>query len=59
LVYDQTSSGKILKWYGISTDIENRKRAEQEHERLRQLETELAHFNRVSMLGERQDLASR
>jgi PAS domain S-box-containing protein len=22
--------GKILKWYGISTDIEDRKRAEQE-----------------------------
>jgi PAS domain S-box-containing protein len=44
--------GKIVKWYGISTDIEDRKRAEQEHEKLRQLEADLAHVNRVSMLGE-------
>ena len=41
--------GKILKWYGISTDIEDRKRAEEERERLR---ADLAHVNRVSMLGE-------
>jgi PAS domain S-box-containing protein len=41
--------GKILKWYGTSTDIEDRKRAEEERERLR---AELAHMNRVSMLGE-------
>ena len=41
--------GKILSWYGISTDIEDRKRAEQERERLR---ADLAHVNRVSMLGE-------
>jgi signal transduction histidine kinase len=41
--------GKIRNWYGISTDIEDRKRAEQERERLR---ADLAHVNRVSMLGE-------
>jgi PAS domain S-box-containing protein len=41
--------GKILKWYGISTDIEDRKRAEQEREQLR---ADLAHVNRVSTLGE-------
>jgi PAS domain S-box-containing protein len=41
--------GKILKWYGTSTDIEDRKRAEQERETLR---TDLAHMNRVSMMGE-------
>ena len=41
--------GKIVKWYGISTDIEDRKRAEEERERLR---ADLAHVNRVSMLGE-------
>ena len=45
-------SGKIVKWYGKSTDIEDRKRAEQERERLRQLEADLAHINRVSMMGE-------
>ena len=44
--------GKILKWYGILTDIEERKRAEEELERLRQLQLDLAHTNRVSMLGE-------
>ena len=44
--------GKILKWYGVATDIEERKRAEQERERLRQLEAELQHTNRLSMLGE-------
>jgi len=46
------SGGKIVKWYGISTDIEDRKRAENERERLRQLEADLAHVNRVSTLGE-------
>jgi PAS domain S-box-containing protein len=44
--------GKIVRWYGCLTDIEERKRAEEERERLRKLETELAHTNRVSMLGE-------
>jgi PAS domain S-box-containing protein len=44
--------GKILKWYGIVTDIEDRKRAEEERERLRQLEADLAHLNRVSTMGE-------
>jgi signal transduction histidine kinase len=37
--------GNILKWYGISTDIEDRKRAEQ-------LQADLAHVNRVSTMGE-------
>jgi PAS domain S-box-containing protein len=37
--------GKIVKWYGVSTDIEDRKRAEQ-------LLAELAHTNRVSTMGE-------
>jgi PAS domain S-box-containing protein len=43
------TGGKVLKWYGISTDIEDRKRAEQEREQLR---ADLAHVNRVSLLGE-------
>jgi signal transduction histidine kinase len=33
-------------------DIEDRKRAEEARERLRQIEADLAHFNRVSMMGE-------
>lgn len=44
--------GRAVKWYGALTDIEERKRAEKERERLRRLEAELAHTNRVSMLGE-------
>jgi len=44
--------GKIAKWYGTLTDIEDRKRAEQERERLHELEADLAHINRVSTLGE-------
>jgi PAS domain S-box-containing protein len=44
--------GRVIKWYGTLTDIEERKRAEEERERLRRLEEELAHTNRVSMLGE-------
>jgi PAS domain S-box-containing protein len=44
--------GKIAKWCGVATDIEDHKRAEQEREKLRQLEADLAHINRVSTLGE-------
>jgi PAS domain S-box-containing protein len=44
--------GNILRWYGTLTDIEDLKRAEQERERLREFEAEIAHFNRVSMMGE-------
>ena len=48
--------GRIVQWYGLSIDIDERKRAEQalqeEHERLRQLESDLAHMNRRSMIGE-------
>src|SRR5208283_1693733 len=44
--------GRVLRWYGTRTDIEGRKRAEEELVRLHQLEAELAHMNRVTMLGE-------
>ena len=47
-----TSTERFVRWYGILTDIEDRKRAEEERERLRQLEADLAHINRVSMMGE-------
>ena len=46
------STERFVRWYGILTDIEDRKRAEEERERLRQLEADLAHINRVSMMGE-------
>jgi PAS domain S-box-containing protein len=37
---------------GVVRDITDRKRTEQERERLRQLEADIAHINRVSMMGE-------
>jgi signal transduction histidine kinase len=51
-VPQRDEAGKLVKWYGKSTDIEDRKRADQERERVRQLETDLAHINRVTMMGE-------
>ena len=45
-------AGDIVKWYGTAIDIEDRKRAEHEREKLRQLEADLAHMNRVSVMGE-------
>ena len=47
-----TAAGELVQFVGSSTDITERKSAEQERERLRQLEAELAHINRVSMMGE-------
>ncbi len=44
--------GDVVKWYGTLTDIEDRKRAEKERERLRQLEAELAYVSRVMTMGE-------
>jgi PAS domain S-box-containing protein len=37
---------------GTTVDVTERMRAQEEHERLRQLESELAHVNRLSMMGE-------
>jgi PAS domain S-box-containing protein len=48
----QDSQGRVLRWYATRTDITDLKNAEQERERLRQLEAALAHTNRVSTLGE-------
>jgi PAS domain S-box-containing protein len=43
---------EIVQVVGTIVDITNRKRAEEERARLRQLEADLAHINRVSMMGE-------
>ena len=48
----RNKQGRIVKWYGTITDIEERKRAEEERERMQRLEAQLAHTNRLSMLGE-------
>ena len=42
-------TGNILKWYGVLTDIEDRKQAE---EALRRAQTELAHATRIMTMGE-------
>ncbi|WFU66116.1 ATP-binding sensor histidine kinase [Bradyrhizobium brasilense] len=41
--------GNIVKWYGSSTDIEDRTQA---LARLQQMQSDLAHMNRVSVMGE-------
>ena len=47
-----SASGEVTEVLGTHIDITERKHAEQERERLRQLEADLAHMNRVTMLGE-------
>jgi PAS domain S-box-containing protein len=42
-------SGRIARWYVLLTDIEDRTRA---LARLEQMQSDLAHMNRVSMIGE-------
>src|SRR6266446_2104680 len=44
--------GNIVKWYGTAIDIEDRKRADEERERLRQVQADLAHLSRVTTMGE-------
>jgi PAS domain S-box-containing protein len=47
-----SGAGDLEQFVGSSTDITELKSAEQERERLRQLEADLAHTDRVSTLGE-------
>jgi PAS domain S-box-containing protein len=44
-------SGELLQFVGVSMDVTERKRAEEERQRLRQAETDLAHISRVNMMG--------
>lgn len=46
------ASGDLVQFMGSVTDVTERRRTEQERERLRQLETELARINRISTMGE-------
>src|SRR5437867_1593483 len=45
-------SGNVLEYVGTSIDVTERKRAEEERERLRQAQEDLAHVNRVTTMGE-------
>ncbi|WP_263355185.1 PAS domain S-box protein [Acidicapsa acidisoli] len=47
-----TGAGDFAGYIGSNIDITDLKRAVEERERLRQLESDLAHINRVSMMGE-------
>lgn len=49
-VLDQ--AGKVIEYVGTVADVTDRKRAEEERDKLRQLEAELAHINRVTTMGE-------
>src|SRR5579863_4697138 len=45
-------SGEMADYVGTTMDITEQKHAEQERDRLRQLEADLAHINRINMMGE-------
>jgi C4-dicarboxylate-specific signal transduction histidine kinase len=47
-----SADGELVEMVATHVDVTERKRAQEEHERLRQLESDLAHLNRVSMMGE-------
>jgi len=49
-IVDKT--GELIELIGTIIDVTEHKKAELERERLRQLEADLAHTNRISMLGE-------
>jgi PAS domain S-box-containing protein len=44
--------GELVEMVATHVDVTERKRAQEEHERLRQLEADLAHMNRLSIMGE-------
>jgi PAS domain S-box-containing protein len=46
------ASGDLVQFMGSATDITERKRAEEERERLRQAQADLARVNRVTTMGE-------
>ena len=47
-----TPGGEFAGYIGSNIDITDRKRAEEERERLRQVQADLAHINRVTTMGE-------
>jgi C4-dicarboxylate-specific signal transduction histidine kinase len=47
-----SASGELAEIIGTGVDVTERKRAQEEHERLRQLESDLAHMNRLGIMGE-------
>src|SRR5882762_1266538 len=46
------TSGDLVEYVGTSIDVTERKRADEERERLRQVQADLAHLSRVTTMGE-------
>jgi PAS domain S-box-containing protein len=47
-----SKSGELVEIVTTQIDVTERKRAQEEHHRLRQLEADLAHMNRLTVMGE-------
>ena len=47
-----SADGELSEMIATHVDVTERKHAQKEHERLRQLESDLAHLNRLSIMGE-------
>jgi len=48
----KVSESGDIEYFGIAMDVTERKRAEEEHERLRQAQADLVRMNRVNTMGE-------
>jgi PAS domain S-box-containing protein len=47
-----SASGELVEFVGTGVDMTERRQAEKERERLRQVQADLAHINRVTTMGE-------
>lgn len=50
--HEYSPPGELLESVCTTVDVTERKRAQEEHEKLRKLESDLTHINRVNMMGE-------
>jgi signal transduction histidine kinase len=48
----RNTSGEVLEYIGTSIDVTERKRADEERDRLRQVQADLAHLSRITTMGE-------
>jgi PAS domain S-box-containing protein len=48
----RNDSGQVIEFVGTVMDVTERKRADEERERLRQVQADLAHLSRVTTMGE-------
>src|SRR6267143_2418891 len=48
----RNDSGQVIEFVGTAMDVTERKHAEEERERLRQVQADLAHLSRVTTMGE-------